>query len=120
MFKYVRLYAGPDGESHFEDVEVQLSDSGRGTDISDEIEASGLTFARFRDDYFFNRHTAPVRRFVVILTGSIEVEASDGEVRTLGPGSVLLGEDITGAGHKSRAIGNVERLSLFVQLPAPP
>ena len=26
--KYLRIYAGPDGESHFEDVEVDLSAGG--------------------------------------------------------------------------------------------
>lgn len=115
-FKYVRLYAGSDGESHLEDVEVQLNDSGRGTDVSDELDASSINFARFRDDYAFDQHTAPRRRFVVILSGMIEVEVSDGEVRVLGPGTVLLAEDLPGVGHKSRAVGTDERLSLFVQL----
>lgn len=116
-FKYVRLYAGPDGESHFEDVEVQLGDSGRGTDVSREVGAESLNFAEFRDDYIFDQHTAPRRRFVVLLSGRIEVEVSDGEVRVLGPGTVLLAEDTTGVGHRSRAVGTDQRLSMFVQLP---
>jgi hypothetical protein len=116
-FKYVRMYSGPDGESHFEDVELELSDSGRGTDVSNEISASSVTFARFRDDYGFDQHTAPRDRFVVMLTGAIEVETSDGEVRVLGPGTVLRAEDLTGVGHKSRVIGTGERLALYVQFP---
>ena len=116
-FKYVRLYAGADGQSHFEDVHVELGDSGRGTDVSNEIAATGVNFARFRDDYGFEQHAAPSRRFVVILSGSIEVEVSDGEVRVLGPGTVLLAEDLAGVGHRSHAVGTDERLSMFVQLP---
>jgi hypothetical protein len=115
--KYVRLYSGPDGESHFEDVELELSDSGRGTDVSVEFPASSVNFANFRDDYGFDQHTAPRDRFVVMLTGAIEVETSDGEVRTLGPGTVLRAEDLTGVGHKSRVVGSGERLAMYVQVP---
>jgi hypothetical protein len=115
-FKYVRLYTGSDGETHMEDVELELTDSGRGTDVSPEFEAGGVNFAKFRDDYSFDQHNAPRRRFVIMLSGSIEVEASDGQVRTLGPGTALLAEDLTGVGHKSRIVGSGERLSVFVQL----
>ena len=116
-FKYVRLYSGRDGESHFEDVEIELKDSGRGTDVSDEITATSVNFANFRDDYGFDQHTAPQERFVVMLTGSIEVETSDGEVRILGPGTVLRAQDLAGVGHKSRVVGSGERLALYVQFP---
>jgi hypothetical protein len=118
--KYVRIYSGPDGESHFEDVEVDLVDSGRGTDVSKETGAVGVNFASFRDDYGFEYHTAPRRRFVVMLQGSIEVEASDGETRILGPGSVLSAEDLTGVGHKSRTVGGGQRLALYVQFDSVP
>ena len=116
LFKYVRLFATPDGESHIEDVEVLLSDSGRGIDFSDEVQATGVNFANFRDAYDMDAHTAPRRRFVVLLSGSIELEVSDGSTRVLGPGSVLLAEDTTGRGHKSRAVGPDDRLAVYVQL----
>jgi hypothetical protein len=116
-FTYVRLYADADGRSHLEDVVVELDDSRRGTDVSAEFDCISYNFARFRDDYHFEQHTAPRRRFVVILTGAIEVEAGDGEVRVLGPGTVLLAEDTSGVGHRSRIAGSGERLAMFVQLP---
>jgi hypothetical protein len=116
VFKYVRLYASPDGESHIEDVEEPLADSGRGIDFSKELIATGVNFANFRDAYDMDSHTAPRRRFVVLLSGSIEIEASDGSIRVLRPGSVLLAEDTTGKGHKSRAIGPDDRLAVYVQL----
>jgi len=116
-FKYVRLYAGSDGESHFEDVEVLLTDSGRGTDVSMEIDAESINFAEFREDYLLDQHRAPRRRFVVLLAGLLEIEVSDGEVRVLGPGTVLLADDTTGVGHRSRAAGADQRLAMFVQLP---
>ena len=116
VFKYVRLYATPDGESHIEDVEVALFDSGRGIDFSDGAAVTSMNFANFRDAYDMDSHTAPRRRFVVLLSGSIELEASDGSTRVLAPGSVLLAEDTTGKGHKSRAVGQDDRLAVYIQL----
>lgn len=59
----------------------------------------------------------PAHRFVVMLKGEIEVETSDGEVRIVGPGTVLRAEDVAGVGHKSRVVGSGERLARFVQFP---
>jgi hypothetical protein len=42
----------------------------------------------------------------VYLSGEGEIEASDGEVRRLLPGMVLLAEDTTGRGHRVKHIGD--------------
>ena len=39
------------------------------------------------------------------LSGILEVEVTDGEIRRFGPGAVILVEDTTGKGHVSRIIG---------------
>jgi hypothetical protein len=41
------------------------------------------------------------------LSGELEVEVSDGEIRRFGPGSVILVEDTSGKGHVSRVVGEV-------------
>jgi hypothetical protein len=111
---FFRIYAGPDGESHFEDVEVELSQSARGSDLSVLYPATGVIFRRSPADQFIDWHPAPRRQFVVTLSGEAEVEASDGEVRQIGPGTVMLAEDVTGKGHITRGKGTTERLSLFI------
>ncbi|MDQ6604172.1 MAG: hypothetical protein M3176_12580 [Chloroflexota bacterium] len=114
---YFRIYAGPDGESHFEDVPVAL-DAGRGgSEYSDLYPATGVIFRRSPADQLLDWHPAPRRQFVVTLSGEAEVEASDGEVRHIGPGTIMLAEDITGKGHITRGFGAQERLSLFIPLP---
>lgn len=115
--KYVHLYAGPDGESHFKDVEVDLSDPGRGSKVSKLLEATGLVFRSNSADYDLDWHEAPRKQFIVNLTGEVEITASDGEVRRFGPGSIMLADDIGSKGHLSKAIGTAERLSLFVHVP---
>ena len=42
---------------------------------------------------------------VFCLAGELEVQVSDGMVRTFGPGSVVLVEDMEGRGHVSRVVG---------------
>ena len=114
--KYFRIYAGPDGESHFEDVDVPLTAAPGQSQLSEAIPATGIIFRTSSADQYIDWHPAPRRQFVITLAGEAEVEASDGEVRRIGPGTVMLAEDTTGKGHITRGVGTQERLSLFVPL----
>lgn len=116
-FKYVRIYTGDDGLSHFEDVEVDLSDSMDASILSPTLPVTGMNFRQNAAKYHLDYHPAPRRQFIVNLQGTVEITASDGEVRVFGPGSIMLAEDTTGKGHISKGIGTEERLSLFVHLP---
>lgn len=114
---YIRLYAGPDGESHFEDVEIDLpEETPWGSVLSTMMPAKGIIFRRSPVGHFIDWHVAKSRRFVITVSGVGEKTASDGEVRRLGPGSILLAEDTTGKGHITRVVGNEERVSIFVLL----
>ena len=108
---YVRLFAGPDGESHFEDVGVDLapvSEYARGVPqgfLSSPWLSTSLTFLSGPPGWVGDWHPAPRRQFMVKLRGTTELIASDGERRELGPGAVLLLEDTVGRGHHSRILG---------------
>jgi hypothetical protein len=47
-------------------------------------------------------HNPAGRKLVVWLTGEVEFETSDGDVRRVAAGNVVLAEDTTGKGHISR------------------
>ncbi|HUG16717.1 MAG TPA: hypothetical protein VMM78_17055 [Thermomicrobiales bacterium] len=115
--KYFRIYADSDGETHFEDLEINLGESSGQSSLSSLIPATGVIFRRSPSDQFIDWHPAPRRQFVITLSGEAEVEASDGEVRRIGPGSIMLAEDTSGKGHITRGVGDVERLSIFIPLP---
>lgn len=115
--KITRIYTGDDGESHFEDIEVPLRDLGSGIGaISKLQDATGVVFRETAGDYDFDFHNAPRRQYVVNLDASVEIEVGDGSRRVLGPGSILLAEDTTGRGHRSRSVDGKPRRSLFVTL----
>ena len=111
-----RVYTGEDGESHFEDVEIDLEDRGPMGRISALVAGKGVIFREVDGDYDLDFHNAPRRQYVVNLTGSVELEVGDGTQRLLGPGEILLAEDTTGRGHKSRAVSNESRTCLFIPL----
>ncbi len=115
--KYTRVYATPDGHSHFADETATLESAGALGRLSEPRQVEGIVFRETDPDYNYDWHNPPARQFVVLLDGEIEIEVSNGEVRRFGGGEILLLEDLTGFGHKTRAIGDKVRRSLFITLP---
>lgn len=115
VMRITRIYTGDDGESHFQDVELPLQ-SGGGGRISELQKARGIVFRETDSSYDLDFHNAPRRQYVINLSGSVELEIGDGTKRILGPGEILLAEDTTGRGHKSRAVDGEPRRSIFVPL----
>jgi hypothetical protein len=112
----VRIYTGADGQSHFEDVDVEMSEAGAFGRMSTMVAARGVIFRAVDGDYDLDFHNAPRRQYVVNLTGSVDIETGDGTRRRLGPGSILLAEDTTGQGHKSKGVAGEARTCLFIPL----
>lgn len=111
-----RLYTGPDNESHFEDIEIELEKAGEIGELSEKVDATGIIFRRTGPDYDYDWHNAPQRQYIIMLDGAVDVEIGDGTVRRFSTGDILLVEDVTGRGHKSKAVNNEPRISVFVTL----
>jgi hypothetical protein len=109
-----RIFTGPDGQTHAEQVDVKLT--GGATAVSDMVKVSGLQFRRSAPNYFQDWHTAPRRQYVITLSGRGEVELTGGRKIPLGPGTILLAEDLKGKGHISRGVGTEDRISLTIPL----
>ncbi len=119
--KYVRVYADSMGESHFEDLTIDLNEIDFAPPAppiftSELNPSSKYGFASVLPGWESEWHPAPKRQFMIYLSGTIEAEVSDGEIRQFGPGSITLVEDTTGKGHKSRVIGNERVVGVVVQL----
>jgi len=108
--KFYRLYSGDDGRSHFE----QLDSSQSSEFFNATRPANGLLFRNDFVPHIVNWHGAPRRRWVITLSGTVDIGVGDGTRMTFGPGDVLLAEDMTGQGHTAtprnwvRAYVNVE------------
>jgi len=105
--KITRLYTGPDGESHFDEIEVPL----------ESIQAAqGIIFRHAPPGHVQHWHPGPRRQFVITLSGQAEIEIGDGTVRRFGPGAVMLAEDTTGRGHITRVVGAEPRSYVTIPL----
>jgi quercetin dioxygenase-like cupin family protein len=102
-----RLYTGPDGKTHAEDIAV--------TAVPFKLKAAGGAEIRSAPPGRVNDwHPAPRRQYVITLSGQGEIELEDGKTVRLGPGSINLAEDLTGKGHITRVIGNEPRVTLAI------
>ena len=116
--KITRIYTGDDGKTHMEEYAEPLNirRESSNTDLSQIYLAESIQFRRNSPDYFIDWHTAPRRQYVITISGESEVELADGTKIHLYPGHILLAEDTTGQGHISRALGDEDRLSIFIPL----
>ena len=119
---YVRIYADDQGESHFEDVEVPLDLVEVAPGISPLFasafhEASRYAFLKAEPGWREDWHPAPQKQFLVYLAGVTEFTVSDGEVRRLGAGTILLADDTVGRGHVSVVVGEEDVVAVLIQVP---
>src|SRR5512139_3519649 len=105
--RLVYVYAGPDGESHAREIEVSPS--------AGVLPLTGLRAVSYKPAKV-QWHNAPSPQFAINLTGTLEVETSDGARRRIGPGDLVFMSDTTGKGHVTRLLSPVT--ALFIQ-PAP-
>jgi mannose-6-phosphate isomerase-like protein (cupin superfamily) len=119
--KYTRIYADPTGESHFMDVEIGLepvdfAPPAPPLNLSSFNPATQYAFCVFPSGWFGDWHPTPRRQIFFILSGEVEAQVGDGEVRRFGPGSVVLVEDTAGKGHFSRVVSSTDVVTAVVQL----
>jgi hypothetical protein len=114
--KITRVYADNEGESHFAEWDIKLQDAGEIGFLSAAYPATSIIFRKNAPSYDYDWHVAPERQFIVLLDGRIEIEVSDGTKRSFSGGEILMMEDTSGKGHRTRHLEERERHSIFVVL----
>ena len=115
-FPVTRVYSDANGDSHFEDITIPLNDNGEIGFLSNAQEAGTVIFRKVIEQYNYDFHTAPARQYIILLDGIIEIETSLGAKRQFTSGEVLLVEDVTGKGHRTKNISTAIRSSIFITL----
>lgn len=107
--KCLRIYATPDGESHFDEIDIPMTakvtvaPGAKPFQVSTRYPASSVEFTRIPAGMRqVDWHTVPARVLTVRLTGAVDYETSDGKVRHVSAGEFVLVEDTHGKGHLSR------------------
>ncbi len=121
--KYIRIYCDDSGDSHFEDVSVEVSPVDYAPpalplNLAAPIDSERMILFSVPAGWVGDWHPSPCRQFYIQLSGELEIQVGDGEIRKFSAGSIILVEDTSGRGHVSRNLGNSEVNAVFVQLLA--
>jgi hypothetical protein len=111
-----RLFTGPDGQTHAEEIEAKFAAGSATNPFSKLMGITGAELHRAAPGTVQDWHNAPRRQYVITLSGQGEVEVAGGKKIHLGPGHIDLVEDTTGKGHITRTLGNEERVTLTLPL----
>ena len=114
--KITRIFSDENGESHFEDIEIPLINQGEIGFLSEDIKVEKLQFRTVSADYDYDFHHAPQKQYIVLLDGGVEIQTSLGDIRQFKTGEILLIEDVSGKGHKTKNLAKKARTSLFIHL----
>jgi quercetin dioxygenase-like cupin family protein len=120
---YTRIYCDVDGESHFDDISVNVAPVDFAPPapplyMTAPQKAERTILCTIPSEWDGDWHPSPHRQFFIQLSGELEVEVSDGEKRRFSAGSLVLLEDTTGKGHLTREISSTGVDAVFVQLTA--
>ena len=118
---YHHLYSDTDGESHWADVDVALTPvafapPAEDIHISEGELAASMVFLSLPVGWNEPPHASPHSQYLVVRSGIVEVTASDGEKRIIGPGDVWRMDDTHGKGHHTKVIGETVFEAVVVQL----
>jgi len=121
--KYVRIFTSDDGESHLGHLDALMQTKmfappAPPLDVSDPMAASSLSLLRLPSDWHGDWHPTPARQWLFFLAGKVEMEVSDGVIHFASAGSIVLLEDASGKGHRTRVVGGDAVIIAAVQVPA--
>ena len=85
--------------------------------VSEDGPASKYRFYTFKPGWVGDWHPAPAQQFLALMTGTVEMETTDGMVRQFFPGDLVLLQDTSGKGHLTRNVGNGNATFFVVPVP---
>ncbi|TPP10393.1 hypothetical protein [Rhizobium glycinendophyticum] len=123
--KCLRIYATPDGESHFAEIHLPTTKVAVHPDVVPFDVTASYPASRVRITHIpagmreVSWHTVPEPVLTVRLDGPVDYETSEGERRHVTAGSFVLVEDTHGKGHLSRHSPQAQTV-IWISLPEGP
>ena len=116
----IRIWAGDDGNSQFEEGTLKLAEGERGDFIGAAIAANKLYFRETHSGGTYDWHQDPVPRFVITLSGTLEFKVFSGETFVIHPGDILLAQDNSGTGHQWRLLDDKPWVRAYIDYDESP
>lgn len=120
--KYVEIYEDDAGVSHFRDAAIELisgdvAPPAPPVEISVFRAATEVGFMSVPTGWVGGWHQPPTDGFIFVLSGEVQIEVGDGELRRFPQGSIWLHKDRKGQGHNSRIVSSEDAKLVMVKLP---
>lgn len=104
---FTRMYSDQNGVSHFASGEIPFGEeNAQGAKVIPFTSATAIGYLLLPPGYSQDWSPTPVAQWIIILSGTGELEVLDGEIRTFSTGSILRAEDTEGRGHRTRNLGD--------------
>ncbi|HZZ46899.1 MAG TPA: hypothetical protein VFE65_08450 [Pseudonocardia sp.] len=119
--RIIRFSATPDGGSHFSELDLTFPEPftdqfGGVYHLSKVLNPTSAIFVDLPSELDQGWHLAPNRQFVILLSGCLEVETTDGETRRWNRGDIFMADDTSGKGHRTRVVEGPVRV-IFMRMP---
>lgn len=115
--KITHLYTGSDNRSHFEEIDVPFESREEFGLFTRPEKPKTFFFREIPPGWNYSWHNVVCREYVIMIEGTAEIEVGSGEKREFKKGDILLAEDLTGQGHRTRVIGRRRWRQVFITLP---
>ena len=97
------IHSRPDGHSYFEELDYPFDLTAERSPLP-VFESNQIRITHIREGHVQEFHNAPVRQFVIVLSGRCEMTTDDGSAYRPGPSDIFFANDMTGHGHTFRHI----------------
>ena len=120
--KIIRFATADDGGSQFIEIDFPVDNAstdawGHTARRSAVMQAQSTMVTEMPEGLYQDWHPASRRQLLIVLSGTLEVETTDGKRHRCSSGEVFLADDVGSRGHRTRTIGSPARV-LFVHLAA--
>jgi quercetin dioxygenase-like cupin family protein len=118
--KLAHLTTAEDGGSRFVDMQIRVRDAvtdpwGNTVRRSENFPATGWSIMEMPAGLKMDWHASAQPSFIIVLSGTIQSETTDGETRSWGAGEMFFTDD-RGSGHRTRTVDGPAKL-LFLYPP---
>ena len=119
---YLRIFADDEGCSRFDRGRIELATNDYAPPApplktSEAGQADNCVFLELPAGWYGDWHPTPARQWLILMNGSCEFEAGDGERAIREAGDVVMLDDLTGKGHQTRVLGDVPVRIAAVHIP---
>ena len=120
--QYVEIYADESGVSHFRDMTIefttgQVAPPALPVGLSEIWTSTEVGFISIPSGWVGGWHQPPTDGFIFVLSGEIQIEVGDGEIRRFPQGSVWLHKDRNGPGHNSSVVSSEDAKLVMGKFP---